>query len=255
MLVVAERLRNSLFFQANPITKKQILHFKKTMKKFSITLAALAATVIAAHAQTTIASWDFEPDPLIVNLTNTTFPSSGSYAADNGGTGFLTAGHASASTAWSSPSGNGSSNSLSANNWAIGDYIQFQFSTLTLSNIGITWSHFRSSTGPANFSLSYSTDGSAFTSFTNYAPSTNTWSSVSNNIASVFTADLTSITLIDNQADVYFRLVAGSAPSASSGTSRIDDVTISVVPEPSTYAMLALAGAGFAGYVIRRRRR
>ena len=28
-----------------------------------------------------------------------------------------------------------------------------------------------------------------------------------------------------------------------------------VVPEPSTYAMLALAGAGFAGYVIRRRRR
>jgi hypothetical protein len=28
-----------------------------------------------------------------------------------------------------------------------------------------------------------------------------------------------------------------------------------VIPEPSTYAMLALAGAGFAGYVIRRRRR
>ena len=27
------------------------------------------------------------------------------------------------------------------------------------------------------------------------------------------------------------------------------------IPEPSTYAMLALAGAGFAGYVIRRRRR
>ena len=31
--------------------------------------------------------------------------------------------------------------------------------------------------------------------------------------------------------------------------------TVDVVPEPSTYAMLALAGAGFAGYVIRRRRR
>jgi autotransporter-associated beta strand protein len=30
---------------------------------------------------------------------------------------------------------------------------------------------------------------------------------------------------------------------------------VNVVPEPSTYAMLALAGAGFAGYVIRRRRR
>jgi hypothetical protein len=32
-------------------------------------------------------------------------------------------------------------------------------------------------------------------------------------------------------------------------------VDINAVPEPSTYAMLALAGAGFAGYVIRRRRR
>lgn len=30
---------------------------------------------------------------------------------------------------------------------------------------------------------------------------------------------------------------------------------VAAVPEPSAYAMLALAGAGFAGYVIRRRRR
>jgi hypothetical protein len=38
----------------------------------------------------------------------------------------------------------------------------------------------------------------------------------------------------------------------NSGTLTIQVVAI---PEPSTYAMLALAGAGFAGYVIRRRRR
>ena len=35
----------------------------------------------------------------------------------------------------------------------------------------------------------------------------------------------------------------------------VDSIEVQLVPEPSTYAMLALAGAGFAGYVIRRRRR
>ena len=37
---------------------------------------------------------------------------------------------------------------------------------------------------------------------------------------------------------------------------RVNSIEVAtVIPEPSTYAMLALAGAGFAGYVIRRRRR
>lgn len=33
-----------------------------------------------------------------------------------------------------------------------------------------------------------------------------------------------------------------------------NNLTVGVVPEPSTYALLGLAAAGFAGYVIRRRR-
>jgi hypothetical protein len=46
----------------------------------------------------------------------------------------------------------------------------------------------------------------------------------------------------------------GTVSTAEAGVS-IGSVGVSVVPEPSTYAMLALAGTGFAGYVIRRRRR
>lgn len=34
-----------------------------------------------------------------------------------------------------------------------------------------------------------------------------------------------------------------------------NDVTVGVVPEPSTYALLGLAAVGLAGYVVRRRRR
>jgi len=34
-----------------------------------------------------------------------------------------------------------------------------------------------------------------------------------------------------------------------------NNLTVGVVPEPSTYALLGLAAAGFAGYVVRRRRR
>jgi hypothetical protein len=147
---------------------------------------------------------------------------------------------------------------LSANNWAIGDYFQFQFSTLSFSNIAITWSQARSSTGATNFSLGYSTNGSSFTTYTNYtvlvSASPNAWSSTSNNPIFILSYDLSSITAIDNQPDVYLRLVSEQTP-AGSGTGRIDDITITGVPEPSTYAMLALAGAGFAGYVVRRRRR
>lgn len=42
--------------------------------------------------------------------------------------------------------------------------------------------------------------------------------------------------------------------TSTNGFSTISEVTISTVPEPSTYTLLGLAAAGLAGHVLRRRR-
>jgi hypothetical protein len=58
----------------------------------------------------------------------------------------------------------------------------------------------------------------------------------------------------DNQEVLWFRWRQENL-AGTDAQMAIDDVAFSAVPEPSTYALLALAGAGLAGYVIRRRRR
>ncbi len=67
-------------------------------------------------------------------------------------------------------------------------------------------------------------------------------------LGSVFDSTYTGIELSSSGA--YWQ---GS--TAANQFAQFDNASLEVVPEPSTYAMLALAGVGFAGYVIRRRRR
>ena len=230
-----------------PQARPRVKH--KHFMKWVITIIGLftALFLSLAHAQTNLAGWDFEPDPLATSLTNATF---GPLATDNGGTGTLTGVHAATNTVWSSPIGNGSSNALSANNWAIGDYFQFQASSLAYSNISLAWSQTRSSTGPTNWSLRYSTDGVSFTAFTNYSVAATTWNATNASQASVFTVSLATVTALDNQANVYLRLVSEEA-TAPAGSARIDDVTITALPlatGPTIYAAASLSPfSTFAG--------
>src|SRR5580765_8471214 len=122
----------------------------------------------ASAAGTVLASWGFEG----VTTTNTgTSPvvSVGSAAADSGaltaGSAF-TAFHTSTATAWSNPVGNGSAKSLSSNNWGVGDYFQFSFSTTGFNASNRTWDQTGSATGPRDFKIQYSTNGSTFTDAT-----------------------------------------------------------------------------------------
>jgi len=187
----------------------------------------------------------------------------GPIAADLG-SGLITGHHASSATVWSSPTGNGSSHSLAANNWSVGDYFQFRLDAAGFSAVVLDWDQASSNTGPRDFVLQYSTDNSTYTQFdgtlsvlANASIGTRTFWTTGNYQSDYhFSLDLSAVSAIENQSTVYFRLVDNSNSSANgasvstSGTSRIDNFTF-VVPEPSTLVLVSL---GFAALLANRRR-
>jgi len=219
------------------------------MNKLVVSLCGLLATTALSQAQ--IAQWTFESSP----------PSSSGPITPEIGTGSATGVHVGAAT-FSSPAGNGSAHSFSANTWAVGDYWQFQTSTIGYSGIQVSYDQTSSNTGPGQGYFQYSTDGTTFftvgstyTILPNASPNSwnvNTASSLFN-----FTFDLSSITALDNASTVYFRIVDASTTSANGGTvaaggtDRIDNFTVTSVPEPQS---LYLLGAfGLLAWNLRRR--
>ena len=241
------------------------------MKKTSLWLASLLAlaTFTSARADV-IAGWTFQTAASTNNIIGAGLATSSTQSgilADIG-TGTASANHATAATAWSTPSGNGSSNSWSANNWNSGDYFQFQVSTLGFQNITLSYDQVGSATGPKSFGIQYSTDGSGFTTFgSSYsvtsAPSWNP-NTVSGAANESFAFDLSSVTGLNNLAAVYFRVIDQSATTGGAinlgnvgtgGTGRLDNFLVNgtVVPEPSTLA-LAVVGGITCLFSLRRKR-
>ena len=228
------------------------------MKALVLTLALLTAGAAPAFAQTTLASWNF--DTATIGATNTDF---GPVAADIG-SGSATGHHASASTAWSAPVGNGSAKSFSSNNWAAGDYYQFQTGAAGQSGLAVSFDQTGSGTGPKDFRFSFSTDGTNFTQFATYSVLLNGTPNPAWNVATssgIFhnSFDLSSISALDNATTVYFRLIDNSTVSlgggtvGTGGTDRVDNLTVTAIPEPATYALCS-GLAGFAAVWFRRQR-
>lgn len=191
----------------------------------AILVCSLVGITPALVSGTTISQWTFE------NNTPTDLNNSknGPNVTDESGNANGTASgyHASDQTDWSTPGGNGSANSFSANTWAVGDYWQFSVSTLGYQDITLTWDQYRSSTAPAAWDFAYSLNGVNFTvALDNYAPSTSTWSSGSTIAGAGLSVNLMAVSDLDNASTVFFRIIADSSASNSSGTSRIDNFTV-----------------------------
>ena len=223
----------------------------------SIIVAAVAASTLSLSASgAVIASWSMTT--AVAATTGVSYTYGVADSGDMTAGSSLSSSHAAAATAYSSPSGNGSTYSLSSNNWAIGDYYQVSVSTTGYQDVSISWDQTRSSTGPASFELVASTDGGASwsTLIANYSivqaglagTGTTSWNALTNQ-PGFFTTTSAAVGASD-RTSVLFRIRSLVTTSAA-GTNRIDNVIVSgsMVPAPGAVALLGLAG------LISRRRR
>ncbi len=217
-------------------------------------LAAIVVTLtglgMGVSQGAVLAEWTFETS--VPTTAGPHVAEGGIYAASSSAIGF----HSSAATVWSNPVGNGSLESFSANNWSAGDYFQFQTSTLGYLGISVSWEQTRSSTGPGNFRLAWSLDGTSFTDALNYTVNAVTWSSSSYSSGSAFSANLSTVADLDNKSTIYFRIISDEAGSAAAGSGRVDDFRITAIPEPAEWGLICALGLlGVCGLHTWRERR
>jgi len=217
----------------------------------SLITAALGPGVCSAASAAVLANWTFETSQPIT---------AGPVAAENG-TGTGTAGNVGATTnTYTTPSGNGSAHSWSSNGWDVGDYWQFSTAGDASTEYHITFDAVGSNTGPRDFKVQYSTNGTTFsdlpTPFT-YSVPLSTWNATTAVTTSTFS---TGVTLGSAPATIAFRLVDNSTTSinggtvATTGTGRVDNVTINSGPVPEPASLGFVAALGFLGLRSRRRR-
>ncbi|MBM4008808.1 MAG: hypothetical protein FJ285_04360 [Planctomycetes bacterium] len=231
--------------------------------------AAAAAFLSMSSTAAVIAQWSVVA-PIPSGSVGSNFAVGAADAGEQtAGTG-LRGYHALATTVWSTPAGNGSTYAFSSNGWSVGDYYEVSVPTSGFNggnggsagwlgtDISLSWDQTRSSTGPSNFRVDMSTDGTNFTTLlASYtviqagASGSNTlsWSTTAG-VQSAFTRTISSIAGADNQSTLVFRFVNLSTVAAA-GTNRIDNIVVSgtLVPAPGAVALLAVAG------LVSRRRR
>jgi hypothetical protein len=244
---------------------------KSVVLSLTVLSSLLAIQITKADV---LADWTFESSglgsssPSFAPGANTATTNFFAELGTQAGTATAVGLHSTAAT-YTSPAGNGSAKSLSANNWSVGDYFQFSLNTTGYQGITLSYDQTGSATGPSKFFLEYSTDGTSFTTFgntnsllVNAAPNF-TWNTTTTTNGYNFAYDLSSVNVLTNSSLVVFRVVDASTASlnggtvATTGTDRIDNFIVNgtafAVPEPSIVALASMGG--MACLVALRRKR
>lgn len=185
---------------------------------YGLALAALVGLGLPGAKADTITAWNMD-----ITTVDPPAPSTGTGTASRGA-GLKAAGFPGGNpgTAWSSNDFTVGSNETTA--VANNDYVEFDVSTVGYAGISLSFDAQRSSTGPPNTSVYYSTDGSTFT-----ASGVVKTVSTSGFAGSPHVTSLASVTALDNNANARFRIY-GWGGTAIGGTCRIDNVIISGTP-------------------------
>jgi hypothetical protein len=195
---------------------------------------ANGSTTVSLIVRTGVAKWNYESLGTL-STSGTVYNGAAATVGLNATGSSMLGSHASAASSWINSGGNGSLTSLSGNNWAVGDYYQFQMSTLGFSAVYVALDQTGSNTGPRDFQLSYSTDGTNFTNFGSVYSLTNAtaWSSTIYKPEHTRSFDLSSVSGLAGQPMVYFRTTVATNSSISGttigtgGTSRVDNFSVS----------------------------
>ncbi len=219
-----------------------------------LSLAATALLGLSLNAQTTLLQYGFDGDSLdptteAANITGGTFDHANSATT---ATFFFYTG---STLGASQPAANVAGNNQE--NWASNDtdpnltrYYTFTLTvdsgSVNLDEVSFAWNH--STNGPKSWQLRSDLDGDNFTTVLG----TNTVSSADTNTVETI---VLSSAFDDFSGTVEFRIYGYGAVQNTSGQGfRIDDVTVSAIPEPGTFAMLAGLSSLMWVMVLRRKK-